>query len=78
MTLSIGAGLVLPAHYPDDNPHTGLGQFCEYSGTGDMATGCPRGCTSAREHYSNDGNPQCEDGIGPDNDQDTESEASWR
>lgn len=60
--MSLDARLPLPTHYRDDDPHTGrLGELCDHSGTGDMSSGCPRGCAAAREHYTNDGHPQCDD-----------------
>ena len=34
---------------------------CSCSGTGGMAEGCPRGCSGARVHYSNDGHRDCEE-----------------
>lgn len=58
--------LTLPTHYrdddvPDASGRPRLGQLCDHSGTGDMEQGCPRGCSGAREHYANDGHPECED-----------------
>ncbi|OBG21506.1 hypothetical protein A5768_25705 [Mycolicibacterium fortuitum] len=57
------AGLPLPVHHLDEGHLAADKQrgVCPHSGTGDMADGCPRGCEGAREHYSNDGHPQCED-----------------
>ncbi|AAN16712.1 hypothetical protein SEA_JEDEDIAH_52 [Mycobacterium phage Jedediah] len=45
--------LPLPVHYRDN------GELCEYSESRDMASGCPRGCASARTHYANDGHLMC-------------------
>lgn len=61
----------LPIHYRDDevpdlNGVLRLGQLCDFSGTGDMQQGCPNGCSSAREHYANDGHPECDDPEAPD------------
>lgn len=46
----------LPTHYRDDDDNV-----CSCSGTGGMAEGCPRGCSGARVHYSNDGHRDCEE-----------------
>lgn len=61
----------LPVHYRDDDypgvsGRPQLGLICDYSGTGDMQQGCPRGCAGAREHYANDGHLECDDPEGYD------------
>lgn len=52
----------LPVHFRDDDPNHGhRGELCDFSGTGDMDQGCPRGCNGAKEHYANDGHPECDE-----------------
>lgn len=51
----------LPIHYRDDDPNHGRsGGLCPWSGTVGLI--CPFGCAGAREHYANDGHPECEEG----------------
>lgn len=52
----------LPIHHVDDD-HTGRqGGVCSYSGQSrNSLGGCPRGCSGATEHYSNDGHRDCFD-----------------
>ena len=49
----------LPIHYRDD-----VAEVCSQSGHGLMAAGCPRGCSGALIHYSNDGHRDCQDTSG--------------
>lgn len=65
MTEHPDAGLPLPTHHLDEGWRKEDQQrgICPHSGTGDMAQGCPRGCEGAKEHYSNDGHPQCEEVV---------------
>lgn len=50
----------LPTHFRDDE--TIVWKLCDYSGTIPAEPGvCPRGCSGASEHYSNDGHRACVD-----------------
>jgi hypothetical protein len=63
---SVNDDCVLPVHFRDDdtvdaNGRLRLGEICDFSGTGNMLHGCPRGCSGATSHYANDGHPWCEE-----------------
>lgn len=52
----------LPIHYLDDDIDRQQRGVCSHSGRSrDADGGCPRGCSGAREHYSNDGHRGCFD-----------------
>jgi hypothetical protein len=47
-----------PHHHRDD------GTWCRWSGVEHRTpdTRCPAGCDASREHYANDGHPECDEG----------------
>lgn len=54
--------MILPHHYRDDDPaHGHRGGVCPFGGTSQPSGICPYGCGGAREHYANDGHPECDE-----------------
>lgn len=52
----------LPVHHLDDDVDGRARGVCPHSGQSrDSLGGCPRGCSGANEHYSNDGHRDCHD-----------------
>ena len=52
----------LPVHHLDDDADGRARGVCPNSGQSrDSLGGCPRGCSGANEHYSNDGHRDCYD-----------------
>lgn len=52
----------LPTHHLDDGHNGHQRGICPHSGSSRTDNGgCPRGCTGATEHYSNDGHRTCHD-----------------
>lgn len=52
----------LPIHHVDDDHPGRQAGVCTYSGQSrNSLGGCPRGCSGATEHYSNDGHRDCFD-----------------
>jgi hypothetical protein len=46
-----------PVHFRD-----GDGPKCEWSGSPcQPGQTCPNGCAGSKEHYANDGHPECDD-----------------
>jgi hypothetical protein len=61
----------LPIHHLDDDFNGQRGVCPESGRSRDAHGGCPRGCSGAREHYSNDGHRACHDPI------DASAASSW-